>query len=185
MTNKTDAATPTLAHRVVSFWKDAGPDHWFSKNESFDKRFRETFFDAHFAAARQEFQDWLNQPESALALILLLDQYPRNAFRGTGHMFATDGLALACARKSLKFLDRVEPELRNFIGLPFVHSENLSVQDEALTLYRQHIPDQLRWTQIHHDIIARFGRFPHRNPALGRTTTAEERQFLDAGGFAG
>lgn len=185
------AAAPTspvsadTARAVLSFWREAGPRHWFSKDAAFDDEFRERFRDAHFAAARGELEGWLDQPESALALILLLDQYPRNAFRGTGHMFATDGLALAYARRALAFLDRIEPDLRNFMCLPFMHAESLSVQEEAVTLYMRALPDSLPWAVEHRDIVRRFGRFPHRNGALGRDTTPEEQQFLDAGGFAG
>lgn len=186
--NHTPQTVPTLPHTaqaVVDFWREAGPGKWFAKNASFDATFRSRFYDAHYAAARQELEDWLTQPVSALALILLLDQYPRNAFRGTGHMFATDGLALAYARRSLGFLDQFEPDLRKFICLPFMHSENLAVQEESLNLYRLRIPDALRHATEHRDIIARFGRFPHRNAALGRITTPEEQAFLNNGGFAG
>lgn len=173
------------AQAMTDFWREAGPAKWFAKDAAFDAEFRSRFQDAHYAAARQELEAWLTAPESALALILLLDQYPRNAFRDTGHMFATDGLALAYARRSLGFLDRIEPALRNFLCLPFMHAEDLAVQREALDLYRQHAPDSMHWAQVHHDIIARFGRFPHRNAALGRITTPEEQEFLDAGGFSG
>ncbi|WP_322998036.1 DUF924 family protein [Castellaniella sp.] len=179
------AGIPHTAQAMVDFWRDAGPARWFAKDEAFDSALRSRFYDAHYAAARQELEAWLQQPESALALILLLDQYPRNAFRDTGHMFATDGLALAYARRSLVFLDQIEPDLRNFICLPFMHAEDLAIQREAVVLYQQHAPASLHWAQVHHDIIAQFGRFPHRNAALGRVTTPEEQAFLDSGGFAG
>lgn len=179
------SAIPETARSLVQFWRDAGPQRWFSKNADFDAAFRSRFYDAHYAAARRELDDWLKQPESALALILLLDQYPRNAFRGTAHMFATDGLALAYARQALPMLESVAPELRNFVCLPFMHAENLAVQEESVALYQRHAPDSLRWATEHRDIIEQFGRFPHRNLALGRTTTAAEQAFLDAGGFAG
>ncbi|MGB6009159.1 DUF924 family protein [Castellaniella sp.] len=178
-------ALAQTAQAMIDFWRDAGPAKWFAKDAAFDTDFRSRFQDAHYAAARGELEDWLRQPESALALILLLDQYPRNAFRDTGHMFATDGLALSYARRSLDFLDRIEPALRNFICLPFMHAENLPTQQEALVIYQRHAPDSLPWAQVHHDIIARFGRFPHRNAALGRVTTPEEQDFLDSGGFSG
>lgn len=176
---------PDTARAVVSFWRAAGPARWFAKDAAFDAEFRERFLDAHFAAARGELESWLDQPESALALILLLDQYPRNAFRDTGHMFATDGLALACARRALVFLDRIEPALRGFVCLPFMHAEDLAVQEESVTLYEREVPASLHWAVEHRDIVRRFGRFPHRNGALGRDTTPEERRFLDNGGFAG
>lgn len=173
------------AKQVIDFWQAAGPQKWFAKDENFDQDFREKFYDLHFAAARQELESWLDTPDSALALILLLDQYPRNSFRGTAHMFACDGLALAYARKALVHLDKIDKELRNFICLPYMHSEDLSVQNESVLLYINHAPDSLYWAQMHRDIIADFGRFPHRNAVLGRATTPAEQQFLDAGGFAG
>ena len=183
-------STPTsvsadTARTVLSFWREAGPSRWFSKDAAFDDEFRERFRDAHFAAARGELESWLDQPESALAVILLLDQYPRNSFRGTGHMFATDGLALAYARRALVHLDRIDPVLRGFVCLPFMHAESLPVQEESVALYTRAVPDSLSWAIEHRDIIQRFGRFPHRNAALGRDTTPEEHQFLSTGGFAG
>ena len=188
MTHRPDARPdpiPDTAQAVLTFWRDAGPGRWFKKDPGFDAAFGERFRAAHFAAARGEFESWLDQPESALALILLLDQYPRNAFRGTGHMFATDGLALSYARRALVHLDQIEPALRGFICLPFMHAENLAIQEESVRLYTQAVPDSLSWAVEHRDIVQRFGRFPHRNAALGRETTAEEHQFLTAGGFAG
>ncbi|MFA7437377.1 DUF924 family protein [Castellaniella sp.] len=175
------------ARQLLDFWRDAGPRHWFAKDEAFDATFRTRFHEAHFAAARRELDAWLVQPDTSLALVLLLDQYPRNAFRGTGHMFATDGLALHYSRQCLArgYLALVEPELRNFLCLPFMHAEDLATQEESVVLYGQHLPDSLEWAVVHHDVIARFGRFPHRNPALGRDTTPEEARFLADGGFSG
>lgn len=173
------------AQAMVDFWLAAGPQKWFAKDPDFDAAFRSRFREAHFAAARLALEGWLQQPKSALALILLLDQYPRNAFRETGHMFATDGLALAYARRSLVHLYQIQPLLRNFILLPYMHAEDLSTQKEALDLYRQHASDSMSWAQEHHDIIARFGRFPHRNPVLGRSSTTDEQVFLAEGGFSG
>ncbi|MEB2311432.1 MAG: DUF924 family protein [Sorangiineae bacterium] len=173
------------AREVLEFWRDAGPARWFTKDEAFDRDFRERFFDAHFEAASGRLESWLDTAESALAALVLLDQYPRNSFRGTAHMFATDGLALLYARRSLRFLRDIEEPLRNFLLLPFMHAESVAVQEEAVALYREHLPVSLRWAEIHRDVIARFGRFPHRNVVLGRTTTADEQRFLDEGGFAG
>ncbi len=175
------------ARDVLDFWNEAGPSRWFAKDEAFDAEFASRFRDAHFRAARLGLETWMLHPESALALILLLDQYPRNAFRGTGHMFATDGLALRYARQALaaEFLPRIDPQLRNFVCLPFMHAENLRVQEESVALYTAHVPGSLYWALDHHAIIRRFGRFPHRNAVLGRETTPEERQFLVEGGFAG
>lgn len=178
--------TPVIsAQEVVDFWRDAGPQRWFRKDAAFDAQFRTRFYEAHFAAARQALESWLQVPQSALALLILLDQYPRNAFRDTGHMFATDGLALQYARTSLLHLEHIEPALRGFMLLPFMHAEDLATQEQSVALYRQQFPSSLRWAVEHHDIIVRFGRFPHRNALLGRATTAAEQAFLDTGGFAG
>ena len=172
---------------VVQFWVDAGPGSWFRKDAAFDDRFREKFAAAHEAAARGELVDWLSEAEGALALLILLDQYPRNSFRGTARMFATDDKALDVANQAIAsgFDVTADPKLRLFFYTPFIHSERIENQDRALELYAQLGADTARHAHIHRDIIVRFGRFPHRNPLLGRATTAEEKQFLDAGGFAG
>lgn len=178
---------PDDAAGVVAFWREAGPARWFAKDEAFDTRFRERFHDLHFAAARRHCDDWIAQPESALALLLLLDQYPRNAFRGTGHMYATDALARMFATQALdaRLDQQVAPDLRLFFYLPLSHSESLPDQERALALNRGLGEPSIGHAQAHLDVIARFGRFPHRNAMLGRATSAEERAFLQAGGFAG
>lgn len=175
------------ADAVISFWRDAGPDKWFAKDDRFDVQFKAKYLDLHFAVARREREHWQQQPYSALAAVLMLDQFPRNAFRGTGHMFATDTLARHYARRIINagFLADIEPALRLFACVPFIHSEELQDQEYALTLYREHAPDAMHWAVDHHGIIQRFGRFPHRNPVLGRETTQEEQAFLANGGFAG
>ena len=175
------------AAEVVAFWRNAGPDRWFTKDEKFDAEFRSGFLEWHLSAARRELDHWLGHPESALALILLLDQFPRNCFRDTAHMFATDPLARYFAREMIAVgHDKaVAPELRVFIYLPFEHSENISDQHDSIELTRSLPEEYMKYAIEHLDIIQRFGRFPHRNRALGRETTAEEQAFLDAGGFAG
>lgn len=174
-------------NEVVQFWVNAGSGSWFRKDVAFDDRFREKFAAAHDAAARGEIDDWSADGEGALALLILLDQYPRNSFRGTSRMFATDEKALQVAKQAIAsgFDVTAEPSLRLFFYTPFIHSERIEDQDRALLLYAQLGAETARHAHIHRDIIARFGRFPHRNPLLGRETTAEEQQFLDAGGFAG
>ena len=172
---------------VVGFWKDAGPERWFAQDPDFDAEFRARFLDAHMAAARRELDSWAETPEGTLALMVLLDQFPRNCFRGTAHMYATDPLALFFARQAVA--DRhdmaVPEDLRMFLYLPFAHSERLADQEESVRLSAPLGEENIRHASRHRDIVARFGRFPHRNPMLGRETTAEERAFLDAGGFAG
>ena len=179
--------TPHSAEAVIAFWKQAGPKRWFAKDEGFDRDFRDRFNAAHMQAARRELEDWLTTADGALALLILLDQYPRNAFRGTARMFATDPLARLYARKMVDAgLDQqVEPQLRAFCYLPFEHSEDPQDQQRSLALNQQLDASTYHWAKEHADIIERFGRFPHRNGVLGRTSTDEELAFLKAGGFAG
>jgi uncharacterized protein (DUF924 family) len=171
---------------VIAFWKAAGPGKWFAKDEAFDAAFKDRFLDAHMAGARRELDGWMETAEGALALILLLDQLPRNAFRDTAHQFATDPLALSLAKDAVArgHLAQTEAGLRKFLLLPFEHSERLEDQDRFMALIGDD-PEDRKWGEIHRDIIVRFGRFPHRNAALGRETTAEEQAFLDEGGFGG
>jgi uncharacterized protein (DUF924 family) len=180
-------ATLPSPDAVVAFWRDAGPSRWFRKDDEFDRDFRDRFLAAHEAAARGELDPWGATPDGALALLILLDQFPRNAFRGTARMFATDPRARRIARIAVDagFDEIVDPSLVQFLHLPFMHSEDLADQDMAVELSRASGPDSLKWAQLHREIIARFGRFPHRNALLGRATTAEEQRFLDEGGFAG
>jgi uncharacterized protein (DUF924 family) len=172
---------------VVKFWRDAGPERWFFKDEAFDAEFRGRFLEQHMAAARRECDDWAGSAEGALALMILLDQFPRNCFRGTGHMFATDPLARFFARKALDagFDMQEDPQIRVFFYLPFEHSEDLDDQRISVELHKERAEEHLKYALEHLEIIERFGRFPHRNPALGRQTTPEEQAFLDGGGFAG
>jgi len=169
---------------VVAFWRDAGPGKWFARDEDFDARFRARFIDAHWAASRRELEHWMDDADGALALLLLLDQFPRNCFRGSGHAYATDPLArhyAACAIEA--GLDaRVEPALRVFVYLPFEHSEDVADQARSMELMRTLDADYMKYAVAHRDVIARFGRFPHRNRELGRTSTPGEQAWLDAGG---
>ncbi|KRB19930.1 MULTISPECIES: DUF924 family protein [Mesorhizobium] len=172
---------------VTKFWRDAGEDAWFEKNDAFDAGFRDRFLDLHYAAARRECDDWAEHAEGSLALMILLDQFPRNCFRGTGHMYATDSLAKHFARKAVAAGHdlALDPEVRVFLYLPFEHAENLADQDISVELHTARAELNLKYALEHRDIIQRFGRFPHRNRLLGRETTAEEKAFLDAGGFSG
>ena len=173
---------------VAAFWREAGAERWFKKDAAFDDEIRRRFLPAHEAAAAGKLAGWEQSAEGALALLLLLDQFPRNMFRGQPRAFAGDALARAIAAGALVrgFDSQVEPALRQFFYIPFEHSENLADQDRAIALYKAAgDAEGLKWAELHADIIRRFGRFPHRNAALGRATTREEQEFLDGGGFAG
>ena len=175
------------AAAVVAFWQEAGPGLWFAKDEAFDRRFRERFLSLYEMAARGELTGWLATPDGALALVLLLDQFPRNAFRGTPRMYATDAFARQVGSAAIDAgHDRaVNAQLQLFFYLPLGHSENLADQERSVALAERLGEPSLSHAKGHRDIIRRFGRFPHRNPVLGRTMRPEEQQFLDAGGFAG
>jgi uncharacterized protein (DUF924 family) len=172
---------------VVDFWRQAGPSMWFAKDPDFDRRFRERFLPLHEAASRGELDGWRVTPEGALALAILLDQFPRNAFRGTARMYATDAKAREVAGAAIDAgqLGAIEPELRLFLVLPFGHSEDLADQERSVELARRLSPTNVGHAEGHRDIIRRFGRFPHRNPILGRAMRAEEQRYLDEGGYSG
>lgn len=180
------------AQQVLQAWREAGPAQWFGKNETFDRRLARDFEAAHHAAARGELDDWAQDAEGALALLILLDQIPRNIYRQSGHAFATDGKARAIASTAIAAGHDLATEaiLRPFFYLPYEHSEDMDDQDEAVRLCAalkaaEGDAGTLHWAEVHRDIIVRFGRFPHRNAALGRRTTPSEQAFLDEGGFAG
>lgn len=175
------------AAEIVRFWRDAGPKAWFAKDETFDGRCR-GYEAEHHAAARRELAQWEADAEGALALILLLDQIPRNIFRNSAHAFATDPLAQAVAGRAIekRFDAATDSALRVFFYLPHEHAEDLALQERGVVL-TEALGDAefTRFAKLHRDIIARFGRFPHRNAILGRKSAPEELAFLAEGGFAG
>ncbi|MBC7779560.1 MAG: DUF924 family protein [Proteobacteria bacterium] len=179
--------TSRTPHEVVEFWRDAGPSKWFRRDAAFDARFHEGFVDAHFSAARRALDDWNSEAQGALALLILLDQFPRNAFRHSAHMFATDSLARYFAQRALAagHDQKIEPALRLFCYLPFMHSESVDDQELSLRLHRTLGEASTKHALEHSEIVRRFGRFPHRNRALGRESTADEEAFLQGGGFRG
>ncbi|WFC42230.1 DUF924 family protein [Pseudoxanthomonas sp. SE1] len=181
--------TPDMPSQdVITFWKNAGYEKWFSRDDTFDAEFDQRFRGLHFRAARRELEGWMGDAEGALALVLLLDQFPRNCFRQSAHSYATDGLARHYADRAVGagFDTQVDPALKIFFYMPFEHSESLDDQQRSLDLFRAHGNDEyMKYAQLHYDLIARFGRFPHRNEAMGRTSTQEERDYLATGGFAG
>lgn len=177
-----------LPRDIISFWQEAGPERWFSSDPGFDETLRSRFLGVYEAAVRGELDDWSKSAEGALALVLVLDQFPRNMFRSTPRAFAADDLALAVADRAIASgLDGDVPEsLRSFFYLPFMHSERLGDQERCVALMEAHGgADNIKYADIHRDVIRRFGRFPHRNEILGRSSEPEEIAYLEGGGFRG
>ncbi len=175
----------TQAQIVIRFWRDAGRTHWFRGGPAFDDDCRTRFQELHFAAARRECEHWLESADGTLALVLLLDQMSRNIFRGSGHAFATDGLAREYAELAMTagHDEQVDAALRFFFYMPLEHSEALADQDRSIAVFTAlGEPELLKYAHAHRNVIVQFGRYPHRNAALGRTNTPEERAWLDAGG---
>jgi uncharacterized protein (DUF924 family) len=171
---------------VLAFWfSEDAKAHWFKSSDAFDAACRARFGAALEAAQAGELDGWGETPEGALALVILLDQLPRNIHRGTPEAFASDAKALALASDAITsgFDAAIPSEMRNFLYLPFMHSERLEDQERGLELFATNdVNDGLRFMKLHHAIIARFGRFPHRNAILGRTSTPEELDFLQQPG---
>lgn len=182
---------------ILSFWFGSPEDPgfgkpqkaWFTKNPDFDRAIRSRFLDDCEQAARGQLNPWKDTPDSCLALILLLDQFPRNLFRGLPQAFATDAQALEIARWAIdSHFDRaLLPVQRWFIYLPFEHSEDLACQRQSIALFQQLEFDADSTSTIdyairHYQVIERFGRFPHRNAILGRDSTPEEMAFLQEAG---
>ncbi len=178
-------ATPA---EVVAFWREAGPDRWFNRDDAFDRQIAERFAVTHAEAAAGRLSDWADTPEGALALIILLDQFSRQLYRGRPEAFAQDPMALALARRSIEagYDWQCDPAIRSFFYLPFMHSEAIADQERCVLLFHRSSGfEGLKYALEHREIIRRFGRFPHRNAILGRHTTPAEQSFLDGGGFAG
>ncbi len=183
----------SLTERVLDFWfggksseiyGTARPE-WFRKDAAFDDEIRSLFAADVEHALAGGFEDMAETREGCLALIILLDQFPRNLFRGAARAFAGDDRALALAREAVRrgFDEGLANPLRMFFYLPFEHSESLDDQQRCMALFEAAgDQDMLKWAVAHRDIIARFGRFPHRNAALGRQSTAEETAFLQEPG---
>lgn len=171
------------AAAVVAFWFAPGREkQWFGGGEVFDKEVDEALSAAHQRAVAGDLDSWQTTPQGCLALCILLDQVPRNIFRGTPRAFASDEAALAVTRHALAggFDESLTQVERLFLYLPLEHSEDLADQVTCMRLVRSldENPEWLRYAEAHRDIIARFGRFPHRNAILGRESTDDEVAFL-------
>ena len=175
---------------VLEFWlDDVGPKGWYDVDETLDATIRDKFGTAWQEACEGKYSLWLTHASGALAYIILTDQFPRNMFRGEGKAFASDAIALAAAKASIdKGWDkRIDEPARQFFYLPLMHSENLCDQDRCVRLMCERMPEtgapNLLHARAHREVIRRFGRFPYRNVALSRGSTAPERAYVDKGGY--
>lgn len=175
---------------LLAWWLDGvGPAGWYAGGAALDDETRARWLDPWQAALAGGLGQWLTYPQGALAYIILVDQFPRNMFRGDDRAFSTDRLALSAAKGAIaKGWDlRIDEPARQFFYLPLMHSEVLSDQDRCVRLILDRLPqtgaDNLRHARAHRDVIRRFGRFPYRNDALGRDSRADEAAFLAEGGY--
>ena len=171
-----------MYHEILQFWfEEIETAQWFKKDTDFDQLIVKRFSKVHRQAIQGELFEWRSAPEGRLAEIIILDQFSRNMFRNSPDAFANDSLALVLAQEAIACGadHKVEGRKRGFFYLPFMHSESLIIHDVAMKLYSQEgMESSLEWEIKHRRIIERFGRYPHRNEALGRTSTPEEIAFL-------
>jgi uncharacterized protein (DUF924 family) len=181
-------AGETMPEDILAFWREAGPARWYNRDAAFDAVIRSRFLGLWQKAAAGGLSSWETSDDGALALVIVLDQFPRNLFRDDVRTYSSDALAREVASRAIaRGADmRVDRTLLEFLYMPFMHSEQLADQLRCVELFRKAGNSKnLRYAEDHADIIRRFGRFPHRNRVLGRSTTAEEQTFLDNGGFSG
>lgn len=177
---------------VLSFWlDDTSQTDWYNSSEALDERIRATFYDTWVGAQDGRYGFWLTYPSGALAYIILMDQFPRNMFRGSGEAFATDGLARAAAKMAIdrNWDLKIDEPARQFFYLPLMHSENLCDQERCVRLMKERMPKSgdgnLLHAKAHRAVIREFGRFPYRNDALVRKTSRTEAQYIADGGYGG
>jgi len=180
-------ARETMPGEILGFWREAGRERWYKRDAAFDARVRGRFLALWQKAAAGELSSWEASDEGALALVIVLDQFPRNMFRDDIRTYSSDALAREVARRAInRGADlRIDAGLLEFLYMPFMHSEQLADQLRCIELFRNAgNAENLKYAEDHAGIIRRFGRFPHRNRVLGRSTTPEEQTFLDQGGFS-
>lgn len=175
------------AQDILTFWENAGPEKWYRKDADFDAEITSRFGSLWEEAAGGAFDEkWGTEALGALALIILLDQFPRNMFREDGRAFASDDRAhaIACYAVNHRYDNKVDGMMRQFFYMPFMHSERLSDQDHAVRLFATRMPGgNLIHARAHREIIRKFNRFPYRNSALGRVSSQAETEFLENGGY--
>lgn len=180
----------SIQEEILAFWlEEVGPSGWYASDPKLDEKIRSKFLETWQDVQKKSCAGWAISPRGTLALLILLDQFPRNMFRNDGTAFSTDKQARAKAKKALELgwdLKIDTPE-RQFFYLPLMHSECLGDQERAVRLIRERMASdsQLLHAKAHREVIRKYGRFPHRNVDLGRKTSAEEQQYLDSGAYGG
>lgn len=180
------------AQKIIRFWvEDTGPEGWYNGTDALDTTIRDRFLPSWEAARAGALDHWQDTAEGALGFLILTDQFPRNMFRGDARSFATDAAALACAERAIdNGLDlQIDLPTRQFFYMPFMHSEEMVMQDRCVELMQDRMSDprgagDTLHARVHREIIRKFGRFPYRNEALGRESSAEETAFIQDGGYA-
>ena len=169
---------------VLKFWfSDSTRKRWFDSTPQFDRELTDRFLATWRSAAAGRLAEWEESPEGALALVIVLDQFPLNMFRDGPESFATEAASRDIARRAIDrgFDARLSDGQKGFLYMPFMHSENLQDQDRCVALFEAAgLTDSLKWARHHREIVRRFGRFPHRNGILGRESSDEERTYLDS-----
>ena len=175
---------PITAKNILDFWYSSRiKNHWFASTPELDQEILSTYESVWSAAAAGELDAWREEAKSCLALVIILDQFPLNMFRGTARSFSSERKAVECAWHAVKHnLDAVlEPQHKAFLYLPFMHSEFIAEQDLSVKLYRENqLLENLKFAEHHRNIVKQFGRFPHRNKILGRVSTEEEVKYLES-----
>ncbi|WP_323782590.1 DUF924 family protein [Thalassovita sp.] len=178
------------AEEILTYWLDeVGPAGWYAVDQKIDDTIRKRFEEAWREACEGAYALWLTYPSGALAYIILMDQFPRNMFRGSAEAFASDSAALAAAKNAIDhgWDMKIDEPARQFFYMPLMHSENLCDQERCVRLMCARMPEagagNLVHAKAHRDVIREFGRFPYRNQALDRHDTAHESEFLAAGGY--
>ena len=171
---------------IIKFWfEEIKPANWFTKSEAFDQQIRARFMETYEFVKSEKSKAWRETAEGRLAEIIVLDQFPRNMFRDSPQSFATDALALRLSKEAVEKGEdkKLSTTQRSFLYMPYMHSEDISAHDEAIKLFAlPGLEGNLKFERKHRDIIVKFGRYPHRNQILGRTSTPEEIAFLKTEG---
>lgn len=169
---------------IISFWfEEIDKKLWFNSTPEFDAQIRDRFEQLYVAALKDELSDWENTAEGCLALVIVLDQFPLNMYRGKPESFDGEQKAIDVSRRALdkQFDEQLDEQYKAFLYLPFMHSENLQDQDLSVSLYQKaDLTENLRFARHHREIVRQFGRFPHRNRILGRQSTREETEYLNS-----